>query len=132
MLKKLVPVVSASVFASIVLLSLNSCATIFGDNRRTVCINSQPKDVGIYIEGERCGTTPASITFPSHIYGGKTVILKKEGFYEQAVQINTRFQRCGLWNLLFLPGFLIDLATGDSVKIERTQLNLMSNLEPIN
>jgi hypothetical protein len=119
------------VAASITVLSLQSCATIAGDNTRTVCVNSQPQGAGIYVDGQRRGTTPANIVLPSYIYGGKFLALKKEGYHEQATVINTKFQPCGLWNLLFWPGFLIDAATGDTVKIDPSQLNVVMDLQPI-
>ena len=116
---------------SMVLLSLTSCATIAGDNTRTVCVNSYPQGAGIFIEGQRHGTTPANVTLPNYIYGGKTMTLKKEGYYDQAMTINTKFQPCGLWNLLFWPGFVIDGATGNTVKINPAQLNLTTELQTV-
>ena len=117
--------------ALVVLLSLNSCATIVGDNTRIVSVNSHPQGAGVYLDGQRQGTTPAVVTLPSYIYGGKTVTLKKEGYHEQAMIINTKFQPCGLWNLLFWPGFLIDAATGNTVKIDPSQFNLTTELQTI-
>jgi hypothetical protein len=35
-----------------------------------------------------------------------------------------------LWNLLFWPGFLVDAATGDTVKIAPQNLNVDVQLEP--
>ncbi len=120
-----------SVVVLVGLLSLNSCATIVGDNTRNVCVNSHPQGAGIYIEGQRYGTTPTTVRLPNYIYGGKSMTLKKDGYYDQAVMINTKFQPCGLWNLLFFPGFLIDGATGNFVKIDPSQLNLTSALQPV-
>lgn len=112
-----------------VFLSLTSCATICGDNTRTVCVSSHPESAGIYCEGKRLGTTPAQITFSNYIFNGKTLTLKKEGFHEQCIVINAQFQPCGLWNLLFLPAFLVDFATGNIVKINPAQLHVIADLE---
>lgn len=117
--------------SSLVLLSLNGCATIVGDNTRTVSINSTPQGAGIYVEGQRLGTTPASVTLPNYIYGGKAVTLKKEGYHDQSMMINTKFQPCGLWNLLFWPGFVIDGVAGNTVKIDPAQLNLSTGLQTV-
>lgn len=59
--KKTVPFV----VSSLILLSLNSCATIFGDNTRTVAVNSHPQGAGVYVEGQRFGTTPTQVTLPT-------------------------------------------------------------------
>lgn len=112
-------------------LLLNGCATMFGDNMRTVSVQSHPQGAGVYVDGQRHGTTPATITLPSYVYGGKAVVLKKEGYHEQVMVVNTKFQPCGLWNLLFWPGFLIDGACGNTVKIDPAHLNLCSELEPV-
>lgn len=109
-------------------LFLPGCATIFGDNMRTVCVHSQPEGAGIYVDGQRQGTTPATITLPNYIYGGKSLVVKKEGYHEQAMLVNTQFQPCGLWNILFWPGFLIDAATGNTVKIVPYNLSLTAEL----
>jgi hypothetical protein len=113
------------------LLSLSGCASLIGDNTRTVCVHSQPQGAGVFVEGHRQGTTPATITLPSYVYGGKVVTLKKEGYHEQTMLVNTKFQPCGLWNILFWPGFLIDGATGSTVKIDPTNLNLSTELQAI-
>ena len=116
---------------SLGLLLLNGCATMVGDNARTVCVDSSPRGAGIYVDGQRQGTTPATVTLPTYIYGGKTVTLKKEGYHDQTMVVNSKFQPCGLWNLLFFPGFLIDGATGNIVKIDPAQSNLVSNLQVV-
>lgn len=112
-------------------LSLTSCATIFGDNSRAISVNSHPQGAGIYVDGLRHGTTPSIVTLPAYVYGGKTICLKKEGYHDQAMILNTRFQPCGLWNLLFWPGFLIDGATGNTVKIDPNNLNLTAQLQAV-
>lgn len=118
-------------FVSIMLVSVNSCATIAGDNTRSVSVSSTPPGASIYVDGQRYGTTPAVVTLPSYVYGGKTVTLKKEGYNDEVVNLNTKFQPCGLWNLLFLPGFLIDGATGSTVKIDPVSLHVNTGLQSI-
>jgi hypothetical protein len=121
--------IAQSAVISVILLSLTGCATIAGDNTRTVCVNSHPQGAGIYIEGQRHGTTPANITLSNYIYNGKTVTLKKDGYYDQTMTINSKFQPCSLWNLILCPGFLIDAATGNIVKINPAQLNMTTDLQ---
>jgi len=130
-MKKIFKRTTQIVVLSITFLSLTSCATIVGDNTRTVAVDSIPRGAGIYVDGQRCGTTPATVTLPTYIYGGKTLVLKKDGYHEQAMMVNAKFQPCGLWNLLFFPGFLIDGATGNTVKIDPMHLNLTAQLQAV-
>jgi hypothetical protein len=123
--------ISAFIVIFVTTLSLSGCATVAGDHMRTVCVHTQPQGAGVYIDGQRQGTTPATITLPNYIYGGKSVLLKKEGYHDQTLIINTKFQPCGLWNILFWPGFLLDGATGDFVKIDPSNLNLFTELEAV-
>ncbi len=111
-------------------LTLTGCATIFGDNTRNISVQSTPGTAQMRVEGETRGATPAVITLPTYIYGGKRIQLIKHGYQEQTLFINTKFQPCTLWNLLFWPGFLIDAATGNLVKIDPSQLNSHVNLTP--
>jgi hypothetical protein len=127
MFKKCIQIV---VFSA-ALLTLQSCGTIFGENTRAVAVHSNPQGAGIYIDGQRHGTTPAQVTLPNYIYGGKTLTLKKEGYHEQSTTIGTAFQPCGLFNVFFWPGFIIDGAVGNTVKINPSQLNTTVELQRI-
>lgn len=124
-------------FSKTVALSLFSltvfsgCASMFGDNTRQLKVDSRPQGADIYVDGLRYGTTPATITLPTYIYGGKQIVLKKDDYRDQTVVINAVFQPVGLWNLLFWPGFLIDAAAGNSVKIEPANLNVVSDLTAV-
>lgn len=104
--------------------SVTGCASIFGDNTRQVAIKSNPAGAGVYIDGVRYGTTPTIVTLPNYIYGGKVITLKRDGYPDQSTMINSKFQLVGLWNILFWPGFLIDAATGNIIKIAPEDLNV--------
>ncbi len=116
------------ILAAISLLA-TSCATIAGNNTRDVRVDSNPQGAAIYLDNQRCGVTPAVITLPSYIYGGKTVTVKKEGFHEQSMRVNTQFQPVALLDILCWPTFIIDAATGDLVKINPANLNLVADLQ---
>ena len=130
-IKNLLKKSSKLIAISLAMLSLHGCATICGDNTRTLTIHSEPQGAGIYVDGQRVGTTPATITLSNYIYGGKSVLIKKEGYYDQAMIVPAKFQPCGLWNILFFPGFLIDGATGTFVKIDPAHLTLCTQLEVV-
>lgn len=108
---------------------LSGCGTIAGDNTRSVAVNSQPQGAKIYVDNQQYGTTPAIVTLPSHIYGGKQVTLKKKGYQDQTMNVNTSFQPIALLDVLAWPTLLVDAATGDLVKIDPANRNLHSNLE---
>ena len=121
---------SALAFCAIAI-SLESCATVAGDNLRTVCVQSHPQGASVFVDGQRQGSTPTTITLPTYIYGGKAIVVKKEGYQDQTMIVNTKFQPCGLWNLLFWPGFIVDGLTGSTVKIDPMNLNMTTELQPL-
>jgi hypothetical protein len=113
------------------LLSLTGCASIAGNNTRMVNVASEPAGATIYVDNQRYGVTPAVITLPTYIYGGKSIQLKKEGYHDQAMVVNTKFQPVALLDIFLWPTFIIDAATGDLVKIDPANLNLHANLQKV-
>jgi uncharacterized protein YceK len=110
------------------LLTISGCASIAGSNTRAVKVDSQPSGAAIYVDNQQYGVTPAVITLPNYIYGGKTVTLRKPGYQSQTMMVNSKFQPVALFDLLLWPTFLIDAATGDIVKIDPANLNLNTQL----
>ena len=117
----------ALVFLSI--LSLAGCASIAGSNTRAIKVDSYPSEAAIYVDNQQYGVTPAVITLPNYIYGGKSVTLRKKGYQDQTMMVNSRFQPIALLDILFWPTFLIDAATGDIVKVDPANLNLSAKLQ---
>lgn len=109
--------------------SLAGCASIAGDNTRSVKVSSVPSGAAIYVDNQRYGVTPAVVTLPTNIYGGKTVTLKKQGYQDHTTAINTKFQPVALLDILFWPSLIVDGATGNLVKIDPAHLNLNTNLQ---
>lgn len=106
------------------LLTINGCASIAGDNTRTVNVVSKPSGAAIYVDNKKYGVTPANINLPTYIYGGKNITLKKYGYQEEAIMVNTQFQPIALLDILAWPTFFIDAATGSLVKIDPANLKL--------
>lgn len=104
------------------------CASIAGDNTRMVKVDSQPSGADIIVDNQTFGVTPSVITLPSHIYGGKTVTLRKEGYKDQTMVVNSKFQPIAILDILFWPSILVDGATGNLVKIDPANLNLNAKL----
>lgn len=105
------------------------CASIAGENTRKVQVSSYPAGASIYVDNKQYGTTPAVINLPTYIYGGKAVTLKKPGFREQTLQVNTKFQPVALLDLLVWPTFVVDGIAGNLVKIAPEDLNLHTKLQ---
>lgn len=108
-----------------------SCASIAGNNTRSVMVTSEPAGATVYVENQRYGTTPTVVTLPTYIYGGKSVVLKKDGYHDQTMMVNTSFQPIALLDIFLWPTFIIDAATGNLVKIEPANLNLYANLQKV-
>lgn len=104
--------------AAVLMAALAGCASIAGDNTRAVHVSSKPEGAAIYVDNQQYGVTPATVTLPNYIYGGKTVTLKKKGFADQTMVVNTQFQPVALLDVLAWPTLLIDGATGNLVKID--------------
>lgn len=110
-------------------LIIGGCASIAGNNTRAVKVHSYPSGATIYVDNQQYGVTPAVITLPEYIYGGKSVTVRKRGYQDQTMMVNSKFQPISLVNILFWPGFLIDAATGNLVKIDPANLNLNYKLQ---
>lgn len=114
---------------SLLFISLAGCASIAGNNSRAVKVNSYPSGARIYVDNQQYGVTPAVITLPSYIYGGKSVTLRKHGYHDQSMMVNPKFQPIALLDILFWPGFLVDAATGSLVRIDPANTNLNMHLQ---
>lgn len=107
---------------------LTGCASIAGDNTRKVSVNSKPAGAKIYVDNQQYGTTPQVITLPNNIYGGKNVMLKKQGYNDESMMVNTKFQPIAILDILFWPTFIVDGLTGDLVKIDPANRELNATL----
>jgi len=113
------------------LLSLAGCASIAGDNTRAVRVDSSPAGAAIYVDNQQYGVTPAVITLPTYIYGGKSITLRKRSYQDQSMMVNSKFQPVALFDILLWPTLLIDAATGDLVKVDPANLNLHAKLDHV-
>lgn len=105
-------------------LGLTACASIAGDNSRAVMVHSKPSGADILVDNQHYGVTPAIVNLPNYIYGGKSITVRKAGYRDQTKMVNAKFQPVSLFNILFWPGFIIDAATGNIVKVDPANLNL--------
>lgn len=110
-------------------LAVVGCASIAGSNTRMVKVESVPAGASVKMDGQNVGTTPAVVTLPTYIYGGKTLTLSKRGYQDQNRVINTSFQPIAILDILFWPSIIIDAATGSLVKIDPANLNINATLD---
>lgn len=104
--------------------SLAGCASIAGNNSRAVNVHTTPAGASIFVDNQEFGVSPTTITLPTYIYGGKTVTVKKAGYRDQSLPVNTAFQPIAILDLLLWPTLIIDAATGNLVKIDPASTNL--------
>ena len=67
----------------------SGCASMFGDNTRTLTVNSEPQGAVVYYDNIQYGTTPATITLPNYIYGAQGLTFRKSGYQDQAVVLTS-------------------------------------------
>lgn len=108
---------------------LSGCATMFGDNSKIVHVNSVPKNAQIFANNVPVGLTPTTISVPN-TWSPTLLTFRKQGYADQATQVNTNFQMIGLLNILFWPGFVIDAISGDMMKISPESRNIDVKLSP--
>lgn len=116
------------VAASVVMaVSLSGCATLFGSSNRTVQVNSEPKGAEVYLNGQPVGVTPATVVVASPMSSNYIMIAKK-GYQTTTLPISTSFQKIGILNIFFWPGFIVDALTGDMMTIDQPvmRVSLMS------
>lgn len=108
--------------------ALSSCMTIFSNSRQTVTFMGED-GTRIYdgtnnvklseIKGE--GVTTVKL---KKKLSDKIMIAKKEGYKNTPFIIESQFNPKALWNILFWPGFLIDLGTGKINKYDPVIYNI--------
>jgi hypothetical protein len=101
--------------AATALSSLIGCASIAGDNSKVVHVNSKPEGAKVYANNIPVGTTPTQISV--NTWSPTLLTLRKKGYPDVNTQVNTTFQPIGVLNILFWPGFIIDAATGNMMKV---------------
>ena len=107
-----------NVFLAVLIISFSSCATMFTGSRQTVKVQTIPPGADVYVEGEKMGTTPTEISLRKG-FNPESVVVKKEGFENKNLPLNTTFNPVALLNLLGLLGWAVDGATGAMMKYDK-------------
>lgn len=123
--------VSKYLFLIIVLLLLESCATVINTTTQNVEIKTNPPNAKITIDGKKFGTSPQLVNLER---GSNHVIkLDLEGYETYETQI-TRKISIWFWGNAFngfIPGMIIDMFTGsmynllpESINVELQQIKI--------
>jgi len=103
--------------------ALTGCATLFGENDRTVAVNSTPQGAEVYVNNQPVGVTPTNITVTS-TWSPTVVTFKKPGYQVQTATINNKFQVVTILDVLFWPTILVDVISGDAMKVDPASRSL--------
>ncbi|MDF2530351.1 MAG: hypothetical protein K0Q57_1231 [Gammaproteobacteria bacterium] len=117
MYKKLL--ISASLASCLL---LTGCATMFGDNDRTVTVRSAPPGAQVLLNGQVAGVTPLTVTVPQ--VSDNYITVQKAGYQTSTQYIPTQFQNIGWLNILIWPGFIVDAISGDMMKLSTHSVNV--------
>lgn len=117
-----------SLILLVFLLSLSSCATIFTKSKQPITFMGEPgikiyqasSNVKIGEIGEEKSTT---IEIKKKL-GDTQLIAKKEGRPNTPLILESSFNTTSLWNILFWPGFLVDLGTGQMNKYDNSVIQI--------
>lgn len=112
--------------------TLSSCCTIFTASKQSITFTA-PNGTKIYdaetnvkiaeVKNDNMVTTKIKKKLTD-----KQLIARKEGYSPTPFILETEFNASTLWNLLFWPGFLVDLGTGKMFKWDNSIINV--ELEP--
>ncbi len=102
--------------ATVAIVFSQGCCTIFRSGPETISINSNPSGAKVEV-GPYGGVTPCQVEIPrgkdfsiQAIYQGKT----------QTKELEKEFDVLWFANILFWPGFIVDLATGKMWRYDPT------------
>jgi len=110
--------------ATLGLLSLGGCSSMFGDNNRVVHIDSHPKGAKVTINNMTVDTKTPTDVVVKDMFSPTVITVQKPGCAKKTVTIQPEFQKVGLLNILILPGFIVDAITGDMMKVPENQRHI--------
>jgi hypothetical protein len=89
---------------------LTGCTTILSPNPQPVAVNSSPSIATVVVNNSPSGQTPTTINLDKKLT--YTVEVQKPGHAPYQQMLTKTVDPMFFLNILFLPGFLVDLATG--------------------
>lgn len=109
-------------------LMLSSCATIFTSSKQDITFTG-PTGTKIYdasnnLKLAEIGQDQTATVSIKKKREDKQLIAKKEGYKSTPLVLESSFNTTSLWNILFWPGFIVDLGTGQINKYDNTIINI--------
>lgn len=113
---------------AIIAFSFSSCATLFTGSKQSITFSG--------IEGTRIydatsntklaeiGSDKTATVSIKKKMSDKQLLAKKEGYKTLPLLLESTFNTTSLWNILFWPGFIVDLGTGQMNKWDNTYINI--------
>ena len=97
-----------------VCISFSSCCTLFSSSKQDITFTGmngikEDNSVTVQIKKKR---------------EDKQLVAKKEGYQTTPFVLESTFNNACLWNILFWPGFLVDLGTQKMNKWDNTIINI--------
>lgn len=119
-MRKIILTISTCVF---MLLSFNSCATLFGKKSHALAIGSEPHGAEVYVNGFKMGITPVELNLKAD--KSYTIEFRKEGYQTVSRVVNTKVGAG--WIVLDVLGgvipVIVDAATGNWNKLDQDAVN---------
>lgn len=106
----------------------SSCCTLFSSSKQSVTFTG-PEGTKIYdattnVKLAEIGKDETTTIKIKKKREDKTLIAKKEGYQPTPMVLESTFNNACLWNILFWPGFLIDLGTQKMNKWDNNIINV--------
>lgn len=95
-------------------LCCTGCATVITGTVQEVTINSTPPGAHVNV-GPHFGVTPERFVF---LRGEDYTIEARYGDQVRTMSLNRKFDKVGILNILFPPGFLVDAVSGAITRYE--------------
>lgn len=119
------------IFSSCIILS--SCATMFTGSRQDITISglegTRIYDAGSNVKLGEIGRDQTTTIQVKKGMSDKNLLAKKEGYKTTSFMLESKFNTTSLWNILFWPGFFVDLGTGQMNKWDNPLINLDQEIE---
>lgn len=109
-------------------ITFSSCCTLFSSSKQAITFTG-PEGTKIYDASNNMklgeiGSDEVTTIQIKKKREDKTLLAKKEGYKPSPLVLESTFNNACLWNILFWPGFLIDLGTQKMNKWDNTTINI--------
>ena len=105
-------IISLSIFSALLVIC-TGCATIISGTKQDISFETSPRGATVYLDGERVGVTPFSMTLKKNKYSSFRV--EKEGYITVSRSLGKEVDLVALLSIFWDLG-TTDLATGSAFK----------------